>query len=177
MSGKITRLNAVTESFISCMSERIRCGKSVKEYMDISDVKSVRELVKALDAVVCNEKECFIREFSIDHFHDSKQFQVLSVKFCKILRDEISEYEFFETEELLLEYQIYHTPSYVYLKGSACLIVGDWAVNADTFPEGLGVALNLQNVKNLRIEASKPIQAVVTVENLTTFFDSKEKTV
>lgn len=165
-----TKMNSVTESFVSRMTERIRNGKSVKEYMDISDVKSVGDLVKALNAVICNEEECFIREFSISHFHDSKVFHTLSAKICKIIREEIQEYEFFEDEELLAEYQIYHTPSYVYLKGNACLKTGVQVVDISEFPEGLGFAVNKQNLPDMMITASKPVESVVTIENLTTFF-------
>lgn len=48
-------------------------------------------------------------------------------------------------------------------------------VNMDAFPEGLGFAVNKQNLQNMEITASKPVQTVITIENLTTFFRFKRE--
>lgn len=163
-------LTPVTKSFVLCMLERISSGKSVKEYLDISDIKSVKELIDALEATVRNEEECFIREFSISHFHDSKRFEMLSAKVCRIIRKTMAEYEFLEDDELLSEYQIYHTPSYVYLKGNAGLKIGEQIVRLDAFSEGFGFAVNQQNLQNMKVVALGLVETVITIENLTTFF-------
>lgn len=98
------------------MITRLESEQSVKEYLDIMDHRKTEQLIDTLDKVEQNRKECYIREFSIEHFHDSKVFETLIPKICKIFREENEELTGFENEEILAEYQIYKTPGYVYMK-------------------------------------------------------------
>ena len=77
----------VTRSFLSHMIMRLEREQSVKEYLDIMDHRKTEQLIDTLDKVEQNRKECYIREFSIEHFHDSKIFETLIPKICKIFRD------------------------------------------------------------------------------------------
>ena len=108
----------ITRSFLSHMIMRLEREQSVKEYLDIMDHRKTEQLIDTLDKVEQNRKECYIREFSIEHFHDSKVFETLIPKICKIFRQENEELTGFENEEILAEYQIYKTPGYVYMKGN-----------------------------------------------------------
>lgn len=169
---KSKELAPVTRAFLNHMSEQIKAGKSVKEYLDIGNLKDTEELIYALDLTLRNEEEYFVREFSIRHFHDSKRYEMLTAKICKIIREEVLEYEDFENEELLSEYQIYHTPSYVYLKGCVNLYNAQQTIELAGFKEGLGFALNRGTMNHIGFRASQghSIQYVYTIENLTTFF-------
>ena len=108
----------VTRSFLSRMIARLDAEQPVKEYLDIMDYRRTEQLIDTLDKAEQNRKECYIREFSIEHFHDSKVFETLVPKICKIFREENEELAGFENEEILAEYQIYKTPGYVYMKGN-----------------------------------------------------------
>lgn len=73
----------ITRSFLSCMVTRLESEQSVKEYLDIMDHRKTEQLIDTLDKVEQNRKECYIREFSIEHFHDSKVFETLIPKSVK----------------------------------------------------------------------------------------------
>lgn len=167
-------LGALTKAFLVRMTQRIKEGKSVKEYFDISKLKEVEEFVYILNQTEGNEEECFVREFSIQHLHDSKRFNTYLAKVCKVIREENTEFENLENEEILSEYQIYHTPSYVYVKGKVKLEMNSQGIDLNAFPEGLGFALNHQNVDDVQITAMEPVYSVYTIENLTTFFRFKK---
>lgn len=165
-----TGLSPCAEAFVMHMDCRIRAGQSVKKYMDIGNLHEVQEVVCAVDQTERNEEECFLREFSIRIFHDSKRYEQISGKVCNIIREENVEVENFGDEELLSEYQIYHTPSYVYLKGQVLLEVDAQVIDMSVFPQGIGFALNNQNLKSIRITADRPVHSIYTIENLTSFF-------
>ena len=134
----------ITRSFLSRMITRLESEQSVKEYLDIMDHRKTEQLIDTLDKVEQNRKECYIREFSIEHFHDSKVFETLIPKICKIFREENEELTGFENEEILAEYQIYKTPGYVYMKGNVQIYsAGKQAADISAFPEGIAVEHSL----------------------------------
>ena len=65
----------ITENFVHYLLQRLDEGKSVKEYIDISDLVQTRELLRILEAIEGNKKESYIREFSIEHLRDSKKLE------------------------------------------------------------------------------------------------------
>ena len=79
----------------------------------------------ALSSVEKNRKPCYIREFSIEHFQDSKYFEQIKNQVVKIFRRFHSEYASMESEEIMAEYGIYHTPNYVYLKGDMMIAIDE----------------------------------------------------
>ena len=128
-----------------------------------------------LSQVEQNRKECYIREFSIEHFHDSKVFETLIPKICKIFREENEELTGFENEEILAEYQIYKTPGYVYMKGNVQIYsAGKQAADISAFPEGIAVAVGSEeDVPD--ICPDQTIDKVFTIENLTSFYRFKQE--
>lgn len=124
--------NGITAEFVNYLLGRMKDGKSVKEYIDIADSVQTRELLDALCAIEQNEKPVYIREFSIDHLGDSKKFENMTGLIGKILRRFGSGYEEMDVYEILAEYQIYHTPNYVYLKGCGCLVQKEQKTGADS---------------------------------------------
>ncbi len=163
-------LASLTESFVVRMIQRIQEGKTVREYLMLEDTKETKALIHALNRTEQNTEECFIREFSIRIFHDSKRYEMLIPKICRIFREENDDYENQENDEILSEYQIYHTPSYVYLKGDVRLERSGQSVDVNVFEEGFGFAVNNQNLFDLQVTADHEIKEVYTIENLTTFF-------
>lgn len=164
-------------AFLRKMYNRIEKGKSVKEYMDIEHPAEMENLICAAAWVEKNRKACFIREFSIHHFHDSKAFERVSAKVCRILREYYQEYETLENEEVLAEHQIYHTPGYVYLKGNVKISIQDQMMDIGSFPEGFGFSPGNDVGDSFAIlSCPEQIEYIFTVENLTAFFRfQKEK--
>ena len=166
-----------TSAFIQRMYERISEKKSVKEYIDISNPEDINELITTLQVVEQNSKECFYREFSVQLFHDSKRFEALAGRICRILKEEIPEYVGMENEDILAEYQILKNPGYVYLKGAVQISVSNELnakeayIDITGFKNGVGFSIDRLNIDNFSIKAAKgSIKTVYTIENLTSFY-------
>lgn len=158
-------------AFLLRMCERIRQGKSVKEYLDIDNPAEAKLLIRAAALVEQNQSECFVREFSIQQFHDSKIFEGMSAKVCRILREYYTEYEEWDNEEILAEHFIYHTPGYVYLKGDVKFSIQGQVIDLGGFPEGFGFSPGENADGGFAIISDlEQVKEVFTVENLTAFF-------
>lgn len=175
----------IVTSFLNRMQERMKQHKSIKEYMDISNPEEAEELIRTIGLVERNHEDCFVREFSIRNFRDSKKFETLIGRVCRIIREENSEFEGLENDEILAEFQIYLTPGYVYLKGNVNIelesedesqVTKKEKINVENFQNGLGFALDRIKSQTLAI-TSEPgqIEKIFTIENLTTFFRFQEK--
>lgn len=171
LAGEIT--TPAAGAFLARMRERLQAGKSIKGYADIACEGELGELIRTIMWVEGNTEELFFREFSSRYFHDSKKFALLAGKVCKILQEECDEFAGMEKEDILAEYQIYHTPGYVYLKGNAGITFEEpWSMmDISGFTSGLGFGIDNNNADSLRIIPGKdPVYEVYTIENLTTFF-------
>ena len=62
---------------------------------------------------------CYIHEFYIKLFHDSKTFEAIKGKVVVIFRSFDEDCTGKGEKEIFAEHDIYHTPDYVYVKGSA----------------------------------------------------------
>lgn len=164
----------VLNNFINTLQKRLSQGKSIKEYVDITEPQELEKLLLALKAVEENKEECFIREFSLTHFKDSKYFASLVGKVCKILKEAVPAYRDMENTDILSEYQILHMPSYIYLKGQAEVALGvqeNKAINIGAFKNGLGFSFTASELAKMQIKAdNRKIHKVYTIENLTSFF-------
>ncbi len=174
---KKTEEQTVIRAFLRYILERFQDGKSVKEYIDISEPAQTRELLDTLCAIEQNEKPVYIREFSIDHLGDSKKFENMIGLIGKILRRFGSGYEEMDVYEILSEYQIYHTPNYVYLKGCGCLVqkeqktekdIQRFQINLAALQQGIGISG--EDINTLALTGISKVKRIITIENLTTFY-------
>lgn len=164
-------LSEDTRRFILYIRDRIERGKSVKEYVDITAPEQVRLMLYAVDEILNNEKESYIREFSIEHFHDSKMFEAMIPRLCRIIKWMNPEFREYENEEILEEFNIFNNPGYVYIKGSARLVNGAGGdIDISCFRDGIGFALEKNRREDIRIIADPQILEVYTIENLTSFY-------
>lgn len=67
--------DVIAPKFAAYLKERIEKGKSVKEFIDLSDLEKTKSIFAMLSLVENNKQSCYIREFSIWHFADSKAFE------------------------------------------------------------------------------------------------------
>lgn len=159
--------------FISCLRERLNANKCVKEYFDITDLKKGEKLLGAVWAIEKNERPCYVREFSIRHFADSKALEEMAGSIGRIMHqfgEGLKETEF---SDILAEYNIYRTPNYVYFKGNLALSVGGEILPIGQLRQGIG--LSGEDVPEVSLLDCREIQKVITIENLTTFFRWKEE--
>ena len=162
-------------SFLSYARQRIEGGKTVKEYLDIRDGVRTERIAKALFFIENNQESCYIREFSIRHFGDSKVFEEILGVIGKIMRQFCPKFADLDTEEILAEYQIYRTPDYVYLKGEGILLLAgrdEASVELPLLKQGIGISG--ADIDGIQICGKGHIKQVITIENLTTFFRWEE---
>ena len=113
----------VTVSFVGYLLERLENHKSVKEYITLENLQETEKFFRACVSVEQNKTPCYIREFSIQHFQDSKYFEQIESRIIRVFRQFDEEYKEMDAVELLAEYGIYQTPDFVYFKGDVRLLV------------------------------------------------------
>lgn len=167
-SLKVEYGTPISSRFMDYLQERIVNNRSVKEYIELSDLERTEQLIKALSLVEQNETPCYVREFSIRHFSDSKLFESMCGRLGRILHTFGGEDQERSLAELLAEYQIYDTPDYVYFKGNIVLETADGPLSVKGLQQGIG--LSGDDLPQIRLCDVKQIKRVFTIENLTTFF-------
>lgn len=148
----------------------------MKEFLDITDPGRTRKILKAVGELEKNREGCYIREFSIRHFGDSKTFQSLLGIVGKILRRFSEGWEDMELSGILAEYLVYQTPDYVYIKGEGRIAFDkDPGCLVDLACLEQGIGLSGEDIGKVRIMGKAGTRKVLTIENLTTFFSWKEE--
>lgn len=175
----------ITSSFAKYLIGRLSKHQSVKEYIALEDHAETEKFLRACQMVERNEAPCYLREFSIRHFADSKYFEQVEHRVAKVLRrfsdsdehlqrEEGSEdYAQMDTAELLAEFGIYRTPNYVYLKGDATISIGGNMVNLSSMKQGMGISG--EDLPGIGFVDVSSLERVMTVENLTSFFRCQEE--
>lgn len=163
----------VCQAFIEYLDNRLKNAQPVKEFMDLSNPTETEILLTGIGAIEKNNRNCYIREFSIEHFHDSKVFESLRGKIARAMRTFGEGYQEKDLNEILAEYGIYHTPNYVYFKGKVSLRIGGCAFQVGELRQGLGISG--EDIGKICFEGGVNIRRVITIENLTTFFRWEEK--
>lgn len=158
----------VTAAFVKYLLERVQNHQSVKEYIALENMKETEKFLRTCILVEKNRKPCYIREFSIMHFQDSKYFEQMEGRVAKVFRQFCGEYAEMDLSELLAEYGIYRTPNYVYFKGNARISIGEEAVDLSLLKQGIGISG--EDLSGIRFSDLSRVEKVITIENLTSFF-------
>ena len=162
----------VARNFICWLMKRLEQGKTVKEYLNLDDTEGSRRLIRAIHRIETNQKEIYIREFSVQCFGDSKELEKKSGLIGKIFRRFSDD---MEDDVILEEYGIYRTPNYVYVKGSGRLRIGTpEAYDIDLRSLRQGIGLSGEDLDGLEWKVDVSVKRIITIENLTTFFRWEE---
>ncbi len=168
-SGKEHQMPLV--KYISAQRLRVEKNLNVEYYNH--DLEEYRELLFAVKAVLENQEEIFVRNFSMQMFHDSKRMEQLKHS-VEALLYQYGSYQ--ERDFVLEECGIVHTPTYVMMKGNGSIKIkrkgkpgsDEQEINLSLM-EG-DIALSTQSLKSLKAVTVMG-KRVVTVENLTSFHD------
>lgn len=165
------------DGFLEWIQKRIQGGESIQKYADMDTPQDFDRLCHLILSILSNDSECFLRQFSIRHFHDSKLAEKDITRAVHIIA-EFSEKERFaglETEEILAEYNIYRNPSWLMMKGNVKIQIrsGDSLIDMELRLFGGGLGISNQDIDNICWDTASPIEKVVTVENLTSFHQWK----
>lgn len=165
----------VARNFICWLMKRLEQGKTVKEYLNLDDTEGSRRLIRAIHKIETNQKEIYIREFSVQCFGDSKELEKKSGLIGKIFRRFSDDMEDMDNDVILAEYGIYRTPNYVYVKGSGRLRIGTpEAYDIDLRSLCQGIGLSGEDLDGLEWKRDVSVKRIITIENLTTFFRWEE---
>lgn len=162
----------VCQKFMRYLLERLDSNRTVKEYIDLENTEATKLLLRGVFEIERNEKQCYLREFSIKVFHDSKMLQSMSGRLGKIFRTFGEDTEEKDFAQILAEYGIYHTPNYVYLKGKVSFWVHETLYHIADLKQGIGISG--EDLSAIRFCDMGEIRRVMTIENLTTFFRWEE---
>ncbi|MDE5931969.1 MAG: DUF2220 domain-containing protein, partial [Lachnospiraceae bacterium] len=162
----------ICQSLIEYLDDRLKNAQSVKEWIDLSNLSETELLLTGIAQIEQNDRICYIREFSIEHFHDSKVFEAMGGKIAKVMRTFKEEYKEKELYEILAEYGIYHTPNYVYFKGDVSIGIGNSVYRIGELCQGIGISG--EDIERIDFQDTARIRKVITIENLTTFFRWEE---
>ncbi len=166
----------IASKFVAYLKERIEVGKTVKEFIDLSDLEKTKKILAMLSLVENNKESCYIREFSIWHFADSKIFESQFGVLGKIMRRFKTEFADMDIYQILAEYNIYNTQDYVYLKGTGELSFHKESKSiVDLVYLEQGIGISGADVKNIRVSGKDKVKKVITIENQTTFFRWQEE--
>lgn len=158
----------VTAAFVRYLLERLQNHQSVKEYIALENRKETEKFLRACVLVEQNRDPCYMREFSIKYFQDSKYFEQIASRIAKVFRQFSGEDAEIDTSESLAEYGIYRTPDYVYFKGDVSISIGGETADLSLLKQGIGISG--EDLPGIRFSDLSRIKKVVTIENLTSFF-------
>ena len=162
----------ICQSMIAWLDDRLEKAQSVKEFMDLTNPAETELLLTGIAEIEQNQKSRYIREFSLEHFHDSKVLEAMGGRIAKAMRMFGEEHKGKELEEILAEYGIYHTPNYVYFKGNVSLGIGNHEYQIGELRQGIGISG--EDIERVTFRDVSQIHKVITIENLTTFFRWQE---
>ena len=163
----------VVKKFAQYLLERLQDNKSVKEFIELANLSDTKKLFQAMEAIENNRQQLYIREFSIRTFQDSKVFEKLVGKIYRIFERFDDKFGSSELSDWLSEYQIYHTPNFVYLKGKARISFGNKEIDLSFLEQGLGISG--EDINRIQFVQSDKVEKIITIENLTTYFRWKEE--
>ncbi len=163
LSGRTDSRYECLNLYLKEQKNRIARNRNV-EFYDGNNEK-YRQFLEMSAAVLENEEEIYIRDFSIKLFHDSKTAEELRGKVQSMLY-QYGEFE--EKKHILEENGIVNTPTYVCIKGCAEIVLGGQYINLRNIKGDL--ALSSETLKDLSSVAVTG-KKVITVENLTSFHD------
>ena len=167
--GKIdAQPESVTGRFCAAMLERIFQRKDI-EYGLSKDMKLLEDVLWALVNIEKLTEETYIRNFSEMVFHDSKRLQSILNPITRILLDYGDGVG--QKETVLAQYNLISNPGYVYIKGDWQISCRGQCISTDMFRGGIAISSDaLDEIEQIHVPSGR----VISVENLTTYHDTKE---
>ncbi|MEG0314710.1 MAG: DUF2220 family protein [Erysipelotrichaceae bacterium] len=174
----ITLLNNITTksntiiNFKNFALNKLINYKPIASYVSISKHSDTYDIIKAIEYLESNTTDLSLRKFSIILFNNSKRFNDIIGKTLKIIREFSNDESLIDLDddELLDNFNISKNPSFTYLKGNITIKVNNQLIDLKDLNGEF--ALSTSNLNNLSI-INLNVERIVTVENLTSFYDIK----
>lgn len=166
----------ILSGFLDWILGRLTGHESVRKYIDPGDPEGFERLCRILSAIEDNTEDRYLREFSIEVFHDSKMAESLLEKAASVIRrfgpEGLAE---LTVDEILEEYGIYRNPAWVYMKGYGgfCVREEGPVIRLNVLKQGLGITgSDLEEILWSSDGEDAP-RRILTIENLTSFHQWK----
>lgn len=159
LTGKVEPIS----SFAKTMIEKLQNYKSIVSYID--NIENLKLYVYAIEEMSKLEEDTLKRNFSKKIFNDSKMFEKLEGKICKIMKD-FSDVDENDNDIILEKYHIVKTPTFAYIKGDITLKINQEEINLNRY--GHEIALSSTAMNDFSV-IDLGVKKVLTIENLTTF--------
>lgn len=168
LAGAASRTMGVANRFSTAMLSNIDERKSIG-YGLSKDMNLLEDILLVLEKLEGLNTETYIRNFSELVFHDSKRLQAILSPLTNILVDfgDCSG----QRETVLAEYNLINNPGYVYIKGDWLITCNGRELDVHSFVGGIAISSEaLEGIEQISVPGGR----VISVENLTTYHDTKE---
>jgi|GEM_PF-3060879 len=156
---------SILNELIDYLLDRLDLGKSVKKYVDIDNLDEFEKILISIKKMEQLKHETLKRKFSARYLNDSKKFEVIEKKICRIIRDFTPDYDYLSDLELLSRFNLVSYPSQIVIKG-ICKIKYD-STELDISKLGV-IHLESDFVDGVNIVECRKI---ITIENKATFYE------
>lgn len=163
--GQYENLDPVLTKYVDVQRKRVADNKNVEFFDSKLGFDAYRDVLKAVDYLVKNEEEILIRNASIFLFKDSKRLEGIASSVESLLR----KYGDFEgSEDILRECNVLKTPTQVLVKGNGVIVLQGQSIDLSMLEGDIGFSTKtLPSIETIIVNGGR----IVTVENLTSFFD------
>jgi hypothetical protein len=158
-----TQAQEPLSTFAAFIIDSVARFKSIRTYIDSMD--ELKACVRAISEMVELNEDLLVRNFSTRIFNDSKKFEDIENRVCRIFRD-FGGYQESSNDEILKDYHLVRNPTYAYIKGDIRFKVNRQIIDLSKYEHE--IALSSEAIKDLEI-IDIGSKKVLTIENLTTF--------
>ena len=152
----------LTSAFSNHVINIINEYKPHAKYFNTTD--ELKEIFLILDKLDNQKEEISRRTFSSKYLNDSKRLETIQTKIEKIIIECTNN----QNEDILSNYNVYKNPTFIYLKGNITLKINKQIIDLNKLSNELILSSN--HLRDLEI-LNLSVNNVITVENLTTFYD------
>ena len=180
---------AVLDHFLDWLTYRLASGDSIRPFADIEDPVGFERLCRLLLAILTNDQDVYLRQFSTAVFNDSKIAEKELDRAASVIRkfgtvnDAHGSDEVLSTDEIMELYGIYRNPVWVYMKGCAGFHISNidrydhsgesvgpapTAIRLSALETGMGITL--RDLELLEPDPDRIPEGILTIENLTSYY-------
>ena len=177
------------DSFLDWLTDSLARGDKIKPLADIEDPAGLEKLCRLMLAILTNDQDVYLRQFSTAVFNDSKIAEKELDRAAAVIRrfgtcnDAHDNDEVLSTDEIMERYGIYRNPVWVYMKGCAGFHLTNTGSNdhsdecgkstaavirLSTLESGLGITL--RDLELLEPDPDSMPECILTIENLTSYY-------
>lgn len=155
-------------NFRNDLIARLENFESVATYFSLEDLQQIADIFLVLEKMQELQEETAERLFSQRLFQNTKRFQEIRAKIVTIIKRYDNEMNDSAADEVLSYFNVVKNPGFVYLKGTAALSIHQQTIDLALLNSEF--SLSTKNIQHVVFD-ELDVKRVVTVENLTTFFE------